>query len=142
MPSPDPIRFTATPGAVARRYRDAELGHRVATATPHELVAMLYDGARVAAVAAERALRLGDTSARLRQVTRALAILDGLDATLDHGRGGTVARALAAAYAQVRALLIAANSEGRADLFAAAAEQIGTIAEGWTAIVPRERSAA
>lgn len=125
----------------ASRYRDADLGHRIAAATPHELVAMLYDGAWSALLVAERATAVRDPHGRVRMVTRALSILDALDAALDHGRGGTVARALAASYAQVRALIVAANAEQRADLFAAAAAQIDVVGKSWNAIAPGERPA-
>lgn len=125
----------ATPaGAIARRYRDAELRQRIAAATPHDLVAMLYAGGREALTQARGATAAGDAAARVAATTRVLGILDALDAALDHGRGGTVARALAAAYAQVRAVTVAASSERRADLFAAAAGQLGELGRAWGAI--------
>ncbi|QYE34478.1 flagellar protein FliS [Polymorphobacter sp. PAMC 29334] len=127
MPSPA--------AAIARRYRDADLRDRIAAATPHGLVAMLYSGGREALTAAATATTIGDAAARVAATTRALRILDALDAALDHGRGGTIARALADAYAQVRAVTVAASSERRADLFAGASEQLGGLARAWGAIV-------
>ncbi len=123
-----------TPAAIARRYRDADLRHRIAAATPHGLVAMLYAGGREALATAAAATSLGDAAARVAGTTRVLRILDALDAALDHGRGGTVARALADAYSQVRAVTVAASSERRADLFAGAATQLGELARAWGAI--------
>jgi flagellar protein FliS len=120
--------------AIARRYRDADLSHRVAAATPHGLVAMLYSGGREALAAAGSATAAGDAAARVAATTRGLRILDALDVALDHGRGGTVARALADAYAQVRAVTVAASSERRADLFHGAAAQLGELARAWGAI--------
>ncbi|UAJ09660.1 flagellar protein FliS [Glacieibacterium megasporae] len=117
--------------AIARRYRDADLRDRIAAATPHGLVAMLYSGGREALAAAAAATSAGDAAARVAATTRGLRILDALDAALDHGRGGTVARALADAYAQVRAVTVAASSERRADLFAGAATQLGELARAW-----------
>lgn len=122
------------PAAIARRYRDADLHHRIAAATPHGLVAMLYSGGRDALAAAAAATSVGDAAARVAATTRALRILDALDAALDHGRGGTVAPALADAYAQVRAVTVAASSERRADLFTGAATQLGELARAWGAI--------
>nr|WP_295663466.1 flagellar protein FliS [Polymorphobacter sp.] len=120
--------------AIARRYHDADLRHRVAAATPHGLVAILYSGGREALAAAGLATAAGDAAARVAATTRGLRILDALDAALDHGRGGTVARSLADAYAQVRAVTVAASSERRADLFAGAAAQLGELARAWGAI--------
>ncbi len=120
--------------ALARTNRDADLQHRIAAATPHELVAMLYSGGCEALTRAGTATAADDGAARVAATSRALRILDALDAALDHGRGGTVARALAAAYSQVRAVTVAASAERRADLFAAAAAQLADLARAWGAI--------
>ena len=125
----------AGPAALAgRRYRDADLSQRIAAATPHELVVMLYNGGSDALAAAARATAADDAAGRVAGATRALRILDALDAALDHGRGGAVARALTAAYAQVRAVTIAANYERRDELFSAAAAQLANLGRGWSAI--------
>ncbi len=127
--------------ALARRYRDAGIAQRIAVATPHELVAMLYDGGCEALAQARSATVAGDAAARVVATTRALRILDALDAALDHGRGGAVARALAAAYAQVRAVTVAGNAERRAELFAGAADRLGVLARAWGAIGGERRAA-
>lgn len=134
----------AAAASLARRYRDADLDQRIAAATPHELVAMLYEGARTALLAAEAATTAADAAARVTSTTRALRIFDALDATLDHARGFAVARALSAAYSQVRAITVAASCERRAELFASAASQIAELAQSWAAIAPgaARRSAA
>jgi len=82
--------------AFARLYRHNDIRHRIAAATPHELVAMLYAGGREALRLARSATAADDGAARVAATSRALRILDALDAALDHGRGGTVARALEA----------------------------------------------
>ena len=106
----------------AQRYQSLDLGTRVECATPHELVAMLFEGLRDALGGAERAL--------------AHAILDALDSSLDYTRGRDVARALAAVYAQVRVLIVAGNAESRRELFGAAAGQIAELDEAWSEIEP------
>ena len=126
----------ASPLAAARdRYRRADLDSRIDAATPHELVAMLFTGLREALGSAQRAS--ARTAVRLRAVTRALAILDALDGSLDHTRGGSVARALAAVYAQVRALVVAGHADVQPELFGHASSQIAAIHESWVAISGR-----
>jgi len=127
--------------AFARLYRDDDIRHRIAAATPHELVAMLYAGGREALRLAQSSTAADDGAARVAATSRALRILDALDAALDHGRGGAVARSLAAAYAQVRAVTVAASAERRADLFAAAAAQLAELADAWQAIGGQRRAA-
>lgn len=121
---------------VAQRYQTLDLGIRVACASPHELVAMLFEGLRDALAGAERALAHGRAALRVKSVTRALAILDALDNSLDYTRGRDVAQALAAVYAQVRLLVVAGNSEARRELFRAAADQIAELEDAWAEIAP------
>jgi flagellar secretion chaperone FliS len=124
------------PTHAAAQYRTVDLDTRIATASPHALVAMLFDGLRSALLAADSATRSARAAARIKAVTRALAILDALDSSLDHIRGGAVARALADVYAQVRALTVAGNVETRPELFSAAAQQIAEIDTAWAEIDP------
>ncbi len=116
--------------AALRHYRSVTLEARVAAASPHELVMMLFDRlihllreARDAALQAE-AVR------RVRATERALAIVDGLDSTLDHSRGGEVAEALGRAYAMLRSQLM----EGSATALASAAFAAEEIAAAWRTI--------
>lgn len=121
---------------VAQRYQTLDLGIRVSCASPHELVAMLFEGLRDALAGAERALAHGRAALRVKSVTRALAILDALDNSLDYTRGRDVAQALSAVYAQVRLLVVAGNSEARRELFRAAADQIAELEDAWAEIAP------
>ena len=125
------------PGA---RYRSTDLAARVAVASPHELVAMMIDALRSALLAAEAASRGARPAQRAKSVVKALAILDGLEESLDFGRGGRVARALAALYAQVRALAVAGNDEERPELFGGAAAQVAALGEAWAAIATRDQA--
>lgn len=115
------------------RYRDIDLAARVAGASPHQLVAMLYDGLSASLNGAARAVQ---PAQRVRTVTKSLAILDALEANLDFGSGGKVARTFAALYAELRALVVAGNSEARPELFDAAAARVVTLCAAWRTIGP------
>ena len=115
----------------ARQYRELDLAARVATASPQQLVSMLFDGLRTALTAAERAIEERQPGPRIRSVTRALAILDGLESSLDFAVGGGVARTLATLYDELRALIVAGNAEGRSELLGAAADRVGTLGAAW-----------
>lgn len=130
----------AAPALAAAQARSALAGYgrvsleaRVASATPHQLVAMLYQ--RLSALLREacEAARLGNSARRLRATERALAIVDGLDATLDLERGGGVAVALRQVYALLRDRLLAGEPKG---LFEAL-ESVDAIGGAWAEISPR-----
>ncbi len=127
----------ALPAAQARSalagYGRVSLEARVAGATPHQLVALLYQ--RLAALLREAgdAARLGNSARRLRATERALAIVDGLDATLDVDRGGGVAAALRQVYALLRDRLVAGTATGLAE----ALESVEAIGSAWVEIAPK-----
>ena len=127
---------TSRPAQAVHRYRALDLGMRIECASPHELVAMLFEGLSDALATAERALTTGRAALRVKSVMRALAILDALDTSLDFTRGRTVATALTAVYAQVRALVVAGNVETRPELISAAAQQIAALDAAWAEIAP------
>ena len=127
------LRPAAAAGA---RYRDVDLSARVAAASPHQLVTMLLDGLRDSLGGAARALAERQPVQRIRTVTRALAILDGLEASLDFGSGGKVARTFATLYGELRALVVAGNAEARPELLTAAADRVDTLGAAWRAIAP------
>ena len=130
-----PVAYPAATFAM-HHYREAELCRRIDAASPHQLVGLLYEGAHAALLAAGMATASQQASVRLRSVTRAMAILDSLDQSLDHAQGGRVAAALALAYAQVRTLIVAGNGERRRDLIDAAAAQLRILGDSWAAIAP------
>ncbi|WP_199554960.1 flagellar export chaperone FliS [Sandaracinobacteroides hominis] len=105
-------------------YGRVSLEARVAGASPHQLVAMLYQRLAQLLREAEAALRLGDVGRRLRATEKALAIVDGLDGTLDEERGGSVATALRQVYELLRARLLAGSEAGLAEA-RVAVEEIG-----------------
>jgi flagellar protein FliS len=116
--------------AALRQYRAVTLEARVAAASPHELVQMLFERLALLAREARAALLAGDSARRLRATERALAIVDGLDQSLDHGRGGDVAEALTRAYATLRSRL----SEGSAAALDDAIRGVDEIGSAWRSI--------
>jgi flagellar protein FliS len=106
---------------------------RVAAASPHALVAMLYDRLAHLLRSARVAAEAGDTARRLSSTERALAIVEGLDATLDDARGGEVAARLHDVYALLSARILLAAPEALAE----AQQSVETLADAWRQIVPR-----
>jgi flagellar protein FliS len=93
--------------ATSARYRDAEL----ATATPGQLVVMLFDKCLLTVRRAAAAFT--DPAARAEHVCRAADMLAELRASLDFeaGDGGALSRQLDALYAWAGAELYRANRE-------------------------------
>ena len=80
------------------------------TASPAQLVLMLYDGALARIEGARYALEgTPDLEAANTSLGKAQAIVRELQVTLDHERGGQVAASLASLYAYCQELLVRAN---------------------------------
>ena len=115
------------------RYRDMDLSSRIDGASPHALVATLYDELLTALDVLARAIERGDAKLRVAQHERATTILHALDAGLDRVGGGDLARSLTTIYRQMQRRLIAART---GDLTAAAEvrEGVANLAMAWNAI--------
>lgn len=122
-------------GRALQNYGRVSLEARVATASPHELILLLYR--RLAALLREArdGAEARDPARRLKATERALAIVEGLDATLDHERGGSVAQGLHQVYDLLRARLLAGDATGLGEALAST----DAIAEAWGAVAPARR---
>ena len=106
----------------------------ILTAPPERLVVMLYDGCLRFLFQAAYAMREDkppDADARLR---RAEAIIDELNSTLDHKRGGEIAGRLQGIYVFCRRHLLDARRANDADMVDKVAELLGELREAWAEI--------
>ncbi len=119
--------------AALREYRTVDLEARLASASPHTLVSMLFDKLAATIREAHAAAVATDAPRRLKATEKALALVDGLDATLDDHRGGDVAQSLHKVYALVHENLL----EGSPQSLKQSAAAIDAIADAWRQIAPR-----
>jgi flagellar secretion chaperone FliS len=137
-PRPAAPHAAALQRAALREYRTVDLEARLASASPHMLVVMLYDKLASTIGEARAAALAADAPRRLRATEKALALVDGLDATLDDRRGGEVAQSLHQVYALVHARLLEGSAEGLSQALSA----VQDIAQAWAQIAPKPRAAA
>jgi len=121
-------------GAARARYQNVDLASRIEAASPHRLVAILLDELLKALDAMAAACRASDISQRGQRQSRAIAILYGLEGSLDFEKGGDVAASLAAIYREARRLVSAGGRDNDPTLVMKAREMVGEIASAWDAI--------
>jgi len=96
--------------SAAQAYARIGLETGVAAASPQALIVMLYDGALGAIADAKAHLSAGQPGLKGRALGKAIAIVgEGLRASLDTSRGGTIAQHLAELYDYVERRLLQAN---------------------------------
>ena len=119
-----------TTGSVQDRYLEA----RVLSATPVELVRMLYGAALDSVSEARRHLAAGQIAARSREISRAVAIVAELSSSLDRAAGGSLAQNLAELYDYLQRRLIEANIRQSDDPLAEAIGLLMTLSEAWAQV--------
>ena len=66
----------------------------IESASPHRLIQMLLEGAASKIAVAKGFMERGEIRAKGEQIGCAISILEGLKASLDHEKGGEIARKL------------------------------------------------
>jgi len=125
-----PSRF----GAARAHYQTVDLSSRVEGASPHGLVAILFDELLKALDAMSVAMRARDYGQRGTRQSRALSILNGLETSLDLDGGGEIAVSLLAIYREARRLVLAAGRDNDEEQLTRARAMLAEIASAWQAI--------
>src|ERR1700744_2475578 len=93
--------------AAKARYNSIDVDAKVEGATPHGLIAILYEELLKGLDTLAAGLSANGTLTRtgaIQRKARATGILKGLEGSLDHAQGGTLARDLATVYREARRL--------------------------------------
>jgi len=118
-------------------YAPATAAYResaVLTATPEQLVVMLYDGANRFLTQSAVAMRDGRIGLSGEKLRRAEAIIDELHMTLDKERGGEIASRLEGIYVFCKRHLIEARIERDAGMIDKVSELLAELREAWATI--------
>lgn len=115
-------------------YRQLELQTKVDGASPHELIEMLFNGARDKLNQAEGSAQRGDIEARTAAVNTVVEILIGLQASLDHDQSSEIASNLDSLYDYMQRRLFRANSDNDISGITEVRDLLDTVQSAWTAI--------
>jgi flagellar secretion chaperone FliS len=113
---------------------NAYLESRILSASPLELVHLLYQGCVEAVREARYHLAGGRIAERSQAINRACEILMELTSALDQERGGEIAQHLAQLYDYMQGRLLQANIEQSDMLLAEVLALLATLGEAWEQI--------
>lgn len=116
------------------QYQQLNVASVVDSASPHELVEMLFAGAASRLQKASGCIRHDDINGRNDAINQTISILHGLQASLDRKEGGDLAENLDALYAYMQRQLIRANSDNDASILAEVQDLLKTLQQAWQAI--------
>ena len=121
----------------ASAYARVGIETGVMGASPHRLIAMLYQGARQAVAHARLHLQQKNVAERGLAISKAINIVEsGLRASLNKEAGGEIARHLDSLYAYICRRLVEANVQQREDMLIEVDRLLATLEEAWTGIAP------
>jgi len=117
--------------AALKSYTNVNKDIAVDSADNHELVKMLFSGAVDAICQAEGCFKSGDLVVRGESITKAQTILFGLRSTLDHVKGGELARNLDSLYEYCSRQLTKAHVSNELEPVQEARSLLAQIREAW-----------
>jgi len=119
----------------AAAYGRVSLESKVLSASPHELIVMLFDGTQSAIRSARLHMSNGNVAEKGKSISKALEIVNnGLRAALDVEQGGEIALQLESIYSYVSDLLVKANARNDENLLIEASELLEQISSAWKEI--------
>ncbi|EDO83266.1 flagellar protein FliS [Burkholderia pseudomallei 406e] len=106
-------------------------------ASPHRLIAMLYQGARQAIAHARLHLQQGNVAARGEAIGKAIRIVEsGLQQALNLEVGGDIASRLDSLYTYMCRRLLQANVDASEPMLIEVDGLLATLEDAWTGIAP------
>ncbi|MEH6716667.1 flagellar export chaperone FliS [Parasphingorhabdus flavimaris] len=120
----------------ASSYQSVAKDSRVLAADPYELVAMLFEELRETLDLMIDSARRGDDARIFRYRAKALAILGGLDESLNFEVAGDLAQTLHVIYSEAAKRIQMDGPDSRIERVESAREMIHEIEKAWTAIAP------
>ena len=122
-------------------YAQVDVQVAVDSASPVQIIILLYDGAINALAAAKGKMREMRLAEKGQLVSKAIGIVEGLRSILDHDKGGEIARNLDNLYDYMKRRLVAANLKNEPEGLDEVAQLLGNLREAWVELDARERQA-
>ncbi len=113
-------------------YQKVEYDANIESASPHQLVALLFQGAEQAIALARVHMENGNLADKGLSISKAIDIINlGLKASLDIEAGGEIAQNLAALYDYMVRRLISANIKNQPAILDEVSGLLGEISSAW-----------
>lgn len=130
--------FSANARTALNAYRNVGVESIAESASPHQLIVMLFNGARAAVAAAKLHLQRKEIAPKCKAISQAIAIIDGgLKASLDLKVGGELARNLSDLYAYMTQRLLEANLKNDRSALDEVGQLLEQLGSAWETIAAK-----
>lgn len=120
------------------QFRQVGISNQVDTADPHNLIAMLFDGLLERLARARGYVERGQVQEKGEMLSKSIAIVDGLRASVDCDSGGELGRSLSDLYDYMEVRLLQANTGSDVRAIEEVASLVRELKTGWDGIAPME----
>lgn len=121
--------------AAISAYTNVGIDSGVASADPHKLISMLYQGALLAIANAKNGILRNDTAAKGKSISHAIKIINnGLNLSLDKEVGGDLALNLSALYEYMGNRLVVANLNNDMEILDEVSRLLSDLKSAWDSI--------
>jgi flagellar secretion chaperone FliS len=117
--------------AAMKQYQQVSVHSGIMDASPHRLVQMLMEGALEKIALAKGNMANRNVASKGENISKAIAIIGGLQASLNMGAGGEIAKNLNDLYDYMSRRLVAANLRNDASILDEVASLMAEIKTGW-----------
>lgn len=121
-------------GQARMHYESMAYSSRVEGASPHELVAILYEELVLALTLLSFSMKAQDSHKANAQFGRASGIIHALEAGLDHDLGGALAESLSSIYRSARTEMMIARETSNVDRVDRLAQAFTDMSDSWKKI--------
>ena len=122
-------------------YRQVDLNSQVMSASPHQLIGLLFTELRTCLLVAKDAIVRKDVTAKVRFISKAARLLDeGLISGLDMQAGGALAENLQKLYSYCLVRLTQANAQNDATAIDEVLNVLQPVMDGWSEIGNQART--
>jgi len=120
-----------------QQYGKLDLQSKTETASPHQLIKMLIDGALVRVKAAAGHMERNETVEKATLIGKAIAIIDGLRSSLNMEKGGDISQNLDDLYIYMSKQLLLANAENKIEYLNEVYSLLEEIKNSWDSIADK-----
>lgn len=126
--------LTANPDAAVKQYQSIATQSRVADASPHRLIQLMMERALAKIDLAKTQVAEGKVAEKGNNISDAISIINGLQASLNHSADQRLSENFDALYAYMMRRLLEANLHNDRSMLSEVANLLRELKEAWDAI--------
>jgi len=130
----EPTMAIASGHTAVQQYQQLDASSKVASASPHRLIQMMMERALTKIGVASHHMERKDVQAKGRNISDAISIINGLQASLNHSASERMSQNFDDLYAYMMRRLLEANLHDDAAILSEVAGLLGELKEAWDAI--------